>query len=500
MAVVSLVYTTQRYARNNYRTQQTAKKICITALQNLIIPKLCKIAGSVLYFFGDNIPKDFPTAIPQNVTAVFLMTGVLLYLVLPTSLHRLQHQCKGTRQHTSSQSFDRLIPNENETDSLIVAITDPLTMIINFDISFTLIINGTAMVSCNTKVWKPLIFTAYCSLTILFIFLQTTTAIVHLYKICQKGKRKRSGWKNKICIHDTAIGIIMLLITILAVAAFLLIDNKHTLDCAGIEKLAPVGDEEEESKTLIVIRLTIMCIRFAVFTTMFVLFLCRKELGFVKLKGNLVSVNVSTLNNSLTAYFKECNGIVQVEYPLSSNTDTTSGSHMDHRSAAYEEDIKQIVKYLGVIGNLVAVNVRNNEVTVVRMIDGKMWVVIYSIINSKDAQIQHQVYEEGANERQITPQDSDTLLAANIEEDQICAVYLRQHEDQQPHMFHKIRLHQPCVNYASINSLNSHQVSVIQKDPLVAKCAKYDPNAGTFTEITADPNAYQPVEITIKLS
>ena len=476
-----------------YKCTCTRQTVWLDILK--IIAKLCTIVGSVLYFIGDNLPKEFPEMIPKNVTAVILVFGVLFYRVLPTTLKRLENYCMVKRQNRKNGFFDVLIPNKYETHSLVVAITNSLTITIDFDIWLTIIINSTTETFCLGKYWKPLIFCVFGALIALFMLIQIETIVIFLCHDLKKGRSSlRRPWKKRARICDTTCGVIISVITVLAIGAFLLVDNKHMLDCTGIEELTPVGENKEESKKYSKVRLGVLLISFILFLGVIISFLCRKICGCVQYKGRLTSVNVS--RHHLQVNFKEGKDNVKVLYPLSSSTEVTGTQICNKLSAIYEEHIKHIVKYLGFIGKLVAVNVQTDNITVVREIGGKIWVVEHYITKNNDKQ--YKVYEEIPHEettctRTITPLRSDELLAMNGEENgEICAVYRRKYQNRQ-YVFRTRRSTRQHATYGSINvqSGAEHHVSVLSEDQSDMKHAKYDPEKG---EIVIDHENYQPLD------
>ena len=189
-----------------------------------------------------------------------------------------------------------LIPDENrETHSLVIAYVQLLTITVDFDTWFTLVESSETCLSEHRQivVW------------VLFGFVLLVVLIAELVILGWKLVHFCSGtsfylmqpWKTRTYICDMVFGLSGIVVIPIAIALFLLADNRQPLDCFN-----------EDSRMR---RLIFLVISFVIFVIASVSFLVR-GCTCVNHKGQLLAVNILD-NNEFELYFEEDNCIVAVK-------------------------------------------------------------------------------------------------------------------------------------------------------------------------------------------
>ena len=505
-----------------------------------IFTKICTIIGSILYFIGDNMHKVFQKDKIHVIALVFLVLGILAYRIVPLGLKKLLNYSKHESK-IKSRIFNCWSPNDNETDSLIVAYTYLLTVVVDFDIVLTIILkeadsNATKSL-CNPHD-EGIIWFLQASMTAIFIGF-AVIIITILIIACRCSHLKSNLFKLILPKHRgiTRIGCIasniVLVVTVpIAVGMFLVADNRYLLECYK-------SDYKHEAN----LRVGFLSTSFVVFTAVAITFFCRRKCRCVQMKSKLISVDVLS-DDELLIFFKEKSVPCSLKYniPTSEITYFNCNHHSNHELC--KNDIEHIVKLLGCIGKLIAVNVQNDQIVEVREIDGKLHVVVhntsksdhkvYSVIGEEEwntlpvlVQDTHfetshvdkisQSHETNADETQLILRDnydsivqppdfrSGTLLVIYNQNDHICSIYLRKHE----HKEYAVQVKKPRngKNYDTFNVKGDQVVLRIEKrdsgfhkasynvtaaqvvlvvsqeySGLSISHGKYDPNVGFFRD------------------
>ena len=520
IGVISIGYGCRTCTRQN-RLQ------CI----NIII-KLFTFLGGICYFLGDNFHKIYKQdkRIVRLITLTFLVIGVLCYRIIPSAIKKLhiQKYLKDTKKRNTSM-FNLCSPNDNETHSLTVAHTYLLTIVIDFDIWLTAVLqradNNATHSLCNRMEEVAIVWSLYAGMITIFICMEVTLIAMFVCKrlpthnqckvICKKFTRIYKDIRVHVHIWDcvSAPGLI------LAAIAFLFADNKHPLDCYH---LITFIDEDEP-----IIRTALLAFAFIVFFAVALGFYFRKLACCVKVKGEILSVEVLS-DHYLQVYFKNKDeiGIHSFKYDISTSEiiPYPDCKHQD----LYKSDIECIVKWLVGSGKLMAVNVQKDKIVVVHEIGGKIYtklhytdkstkVEVYSSntcddipqnttteydntqrdihISLQDDSSQTHIYEEqsndqrrliGKNNNEGIPLQSRELIAMYSQNTDLYAIYLQQHGYERRELkVHVNKCETPLFTNFAFNVQSDQKVLTLEKlsnFTINASSRKFYPEVGHFDQ------------------
>ena len=268
--------------------------------------KLSTLTGTMFYYVGDNFfekvdcNKNAPT-----ISLTLSVAGLLLYRVLPVALRKLKRYCE--KEESKPRSFKLCSPNSNETHSLMIAYAFLLSVVIDFDIVFTAVLNkiDDSNIPCNETVQSNIFWGLFGSMIGSFVFIQLVIVAIFIFTQCRhcisrwncckpirdrrelickdllsKVKLNLSTRKWYSLIVFTTRDIVLSVTVPVAVTFFLLADNEQVLQCfTSIPK-------DDESKY----RIGFLSISFAVCFLVLLGFLFRK---CVQIKGKITAVNIN---------------------------------------------------------------------------------------------------------------------------------------------------------------------------------------------------------------
>ena len=419
-----------------------------------ILTKIFTIIGGVLYFLGDNFSKVYEGKNAGALTLGFSVFGVLLYRIVPTALKKLKRYFKDIKPTAHEDKvFNLCSPNNSETHSLIVAYTYLLTIVIDFDVWLTVVLKKADNTCdnmnslCDRKDEINVLWSLYGGMLLSFIVIEAIIMVIFLIGYCHPSFQTNSCKLNLIppkqkgrCKGSIAIIIELLLscLVFIAVGMFLIADNQHLLDCYPIK--AKVG--EDESQLRLGFYGFFIC-AFIIFTIINFGFFFRKTCCCVqRVKGELVCVNVLS-NDELQIYIREKPGIHVHSFNYQFENSEITESDCYHEEM-YKNDIERIAKYLGNIciitkmniqeamqtnqvsghplyytesdiirrivkclgneGKLVTVNIRDDQIAVVREVEEELYLVLHDTRHKPATTEVYQVCKEN----DIPSQSNDT--------------------------------------------------------------------------------------------
>ena len=391
---------------------------------NKTIIKLATFCGSILYYVGDNLEKldtnentlenttmdtnentlESKTMDSNDNTRIRLLTvsvvGLLLYRIAPVALKKLKRYCN--KEENKPQGFNWCSPNSNETHTLVVAYTFLLTIVIDFDVVLTAVLNriDDSVIPCNERAPSQIFWGLFGSMISFFILIELVIAAIfiltqchHKYDCCEylstKVKLILSTRNNSLIVFIFWDVCLSIAVTI-AVILFLLGDNEQVLEC--FIKSVPQGDESKYRIGFL------LCSFLLCFLFVGLGFLVRKLCRCVQLKGNITSVDISAdLETHLQVNVTDLTGEYTFTYNIITSKITNSEPTCNH-AELYRNDIKEhlIVKYLksiavlfGSNGVLLTVSHRENqnERAVVYELDGHLYLIVYNTNNHTSIQI-----------------------------------------------------------------------------------------------------------------
>ena len=448
-----------------------------------ILAKFCTIIGGVLYFLGDNFGKVYERDNAGVLTLGFSVFGVLLYRIVPTALKKLERYFKdkpsGSAQKNNLKVFNLCSPNNNETHSLIVAYTYLLTIVIDFDVWLTVVLkkadqNDNMNSLCDRVDEMNVLWSLYGGMMLTFLVIEIIIMEVFIFAYFRPNSQKNPCKFNIMLPKHNGFckGCIILwnvflsFIVFIAVGMFLIADNKHLLDCYVIR--APKDEDES------VLRLSFFVAAFVIFFMIIVGFFSRLYHS-VQIKGELVSMNVLS-NDKLQVYVCEKTGTHSFKYQIETSEITESDFYheemyindiehiakclgsvgklniknmniqeatktsqaSDHPLSYTESDIRRIVKCFGNEGKLVAVNIRDDQIAVVREVEGVLYLVlhthepattdVYKVL--KDSEFKNIQSDSRSEEKDIPSQSEEKDIPSQSNDklqSELVAVY---HHDQ----------------------------------------------------------------------
>lgn len=240
------------------------------------------ILGGVLYFVGDNLHKVNNRETARRIALVFLILGVLIYRITPIALKKLQRYCKDKSNNSKTQAFNLCSPSDKETNSMIIAYTYLLTIAVDFDVWFSIVIkkvdNNITSNLCDRTKDMAIIWSLYGSMIIFFVAIELVIAIIFIAAAYRHSVGKRiplnltlSRRPRHTLIRYIALDIVLFMIASGAVALFLVADNQHPLDCYEIL----TTEYEDES----VVRIIFLSLSLAALTVVIVGFYGLKTCG-----------------------------------------------------------------------------------------------------------------------------------------------------------------------------------------------------------------------------
>ena len=363
----------------------TRKCLCPPGYEwNKTIIKLSTLSGTILFYIGDNYfekvdcNKNAPT-----ISLTLSVAGLLLYRVLPVALRKLKRYCE--KEEGKPRSFHLCSPNSNETHSLVIAYTFLLSVVIDFDIVFTAVLNkiDDSNISCNETVQSNIFWGLFGSMIVSFVLIQLVIVAIFILTQCRnyisrRDRREpiRDRWdllsKVKLILstrktHTLIVFItwdIVLSVTVpAAVIFYLLADNEQVLQCFTS---IPEGDESQD-------RIILLSISFVACSLVMLGFLIRKWGRCVQIKGKILQI---TTKDGQQLKVKVQNEVGDQKYAFNYNiatkeTEATtweqdeSVSPCDH-AELYKNDIERIIELPKNKVTIKEVNVDNdnNKITV----------------------------------------------------------------------------------------------------------------------------------------
>ena len=475
---------------------------------------ICTIFGSMLYFTGDNLHKIYDGEQAHVRSFIFLVLGLLFYRVVPFGLKLLLRYCKYKPNKSKGRIFNLWSPNDNETDSLIVAFTYLLTIVIDFDILLTVAINeadhdATNSIICNSTDITVLKILQGSMITF-FAIIGGVIAIIFVSIVC-RCPHPKNDWFKLILPTRTksarkcyiALDILLSIVVPIAVAFFLIADNQHLLGCYGIKF--------EIEATL---RVVFLSIAFTVFTVVTVGFFCRKICCFVQVKSKIISVNVVPDCNQLEIFVRfkgKEEPCILVYNTLTSEIMSCYNCNHYYNHELCKKDIEYIVKQLGWIGKLMKVNVQEDQIVEVREIEEKLYVVVhntsepakskaYSVKEQEEDRplcaenTSHDFDSESHGERQpilrekynklVPLQDLrlGKLLIMYNQDNYLCSIYLKEDEE------YAVLVKKPKedADYKSLNIIHGQVALRVWKDGSGVSHNTYNPKEGRFRDDMAN--------------
>ena len=495
-----------------------------------IIAKVCTICGSILYFLGDNFREVYKKDNAGAVSLGFSVFGVLLYRIVPVALKKLERYFKDKPHVQKSQMFNWCSPNNNETHSLIVAYTYLLTIVIDFDVWLTVILkkgddNQDEMNSlCNRMHEVNLLWILYGGMMATFVGIVVIILTVFVISYSRPNVKKlhvilpTHKGATKVCI--VLWEFILSLAVFVAVGMFLVADNQHLLDCYEI-----LTDKDKDESLL---RLLFFLVAFVIFVMITIGFFCRTLCCCVKVKGEIISVDVLQDDNQLKVYYKEESmicfkktviGTLKYKILTSEIIDSDSSHH-----ELYKSDIERVVKCLAGIGKCVAVNIiQEDQIAVVHEIEKKIYIVMYNtssptecevyterVNNVKDQNTIGKYKSMGDTSCTSKPEERSELMKkpeqSTIQEikhtlhvamyyqgdcQTLCSVYLEKQGHERYYVVPiKQVLSDPNEKYATFNVQADNKVLRVSSNLSDITISKYDPEERCFKDESLEPSVH----------
>ena len=397
------------------QTTHTRECLCPPGYEwNKTFIKLSTFCGSILFYIGDNYfekvdcNKNAPT-----ISLTLSVAGLLLYRVLPVALRKLKRYCE--KEEGKPRSFHLCSPNSNETHSLVIAYTFLLSIVIDFDIVFTAVLNkiDDSKIACNETVQSNIFWGLFVSMISSFVFIQLVITIIFISTQCRhcisRCERLLSKVKLILSTRKTCsliffiIWDIFLFFTVpVAVIFYLLADNERVLQC-----FISIPEDDESQY-----RIGFLLTSFVVCLLVISGFLIRKWGRCVQIKGKITAVNIpaqeygqqhAEVNIHEQGDAQEVNTITQEQqgqrltvqvqnevgnqmYSFTYNTATKgiTSQNCDH-AELYRNDIERIIKLPQKIRRTIEVNVDNieNRITVRHHIQEQHHEEVFTINNGE---------------------------------------------------------------------------------------------------------------------
>ena len=374
--------------------------------------KLSTFCGSLLYYIGDNLKQVDCNENASTISLTLTVAGLLLYRVLSISLKKLKRYYQ--KEEGKHRSFNLCSPNRNETHSLVIAYTFLLTIVIDFDIVFTAVLDriGDSDIPCNKTVPHPhqnIFWGLFGSMIGSFLLIELVIITIFIVTQCCHYISRRKGCepirkccesmrtcllskvkltlptrefkcKSLIVLVFILLDIILSVIVLAAVIFFLLADNEQVLQCFIS---VPEGDESRY-------RIGFLSASFVACFLVISGFLIRKLCCCVQIKGKITAVNIQD-GQQLTVHVQ--NEVPKVymyigdqKYSFSYDTATKSiTSDNCNHAELYRNDIERIIKLPQNISTIEEVGVDNinNRITVRHHIQEQHYQEVFAINNGE---------------------------------------------------------------------------------------------------------------------
>ena len=415
VGVISILYDyiTCTCNRPYIKTTHTRKCLWPPGFEwNKTFIKLSIFCGSLLYYIGDNLEKVDCNKNASTISLILSAAGLLLYRVLYAALKKLKRYYRNDKGEPPSHNL--CSPNRNETQSLVIAYMFLLTIVIDFDVVFTAVLNkiDESTIPCNETVQSDIFWDLFWSM--IGIFIQLIITVIFILTQCRHcisrwGRCERIcnsllskvklilSTRKPCCLIFIIIWDIFLFFAVLAaVICFLLADNKQVLQCFI---RVPKGDERKH-------RIVFLSISFVVCFFVMLGFLFRKCCCCVQIKGKITKVTIKD-GQRLTVRVR--NEVGDQRYSFNYNTETKSiTSNNCNHAELYRNDIERIIKLPQKISTIKEVGVDNfnNRITVRHHIQEQHYQEVFTINNGRVEIVESDV-AEGGGEKQEEEEEKD---------------------------------------------------------------------------------------------
>ena len=354
------------------QTTHTRKCLCPPGFEcNKTFIKLSTFCGSILYYIGDNLENVDCKENASTISLILSVAGLLLYRVHPVALKKLKRYYRNDEGEPLSHNL--CSPNRNETHSLVIAYTFLLTIVIDFDVVFTAVlnkINESNIILCNETVQSDIFWGLFWSTIGFFVFIQLIITAIFFLTQC---RHCISRWDccERICnsllskvklILSTRKPCCLILIIIwdiflffavpVAVTFFLLADNEEILQCFTS---IPEGEASQY-------RILFLLLSFGLCSLVMFGFLIRKWARCVQIKGKITQVTIED-GQQLTVQVQ--NEVGNQTYTFNYNTATKeiTSDNCNH-AELYRNDVERIIELPQNISTIEQVVINNNRITV----------------------------------------------------------------------------------------------------------------------------------------
>ena len=374
--------------------------------------KLSTFCGSLLYYIGDNLEQVDCNENASTISLTLTVAGLLLYRVLSVSLKKLKRYYQ--KEEGEHRSFNLCSPNSNETHSLVIAYTFLLTIVIDFDIVFTAVLDriGDSDIQCNKTVPHPhkrIFWGLFGSMIGSFLLIELAIITIFIVTQCRPYISRRNCCepiqeccesmctrllskvelilptrKCKSLFFFTFLDIGLSFIVLAAVICFLLADNERVLQCFIS---VPEGDESKY-------RIGFLSSSFGLCSLVMLGFLIRKWGRCVQIKGKITEV---TIKDGQQLEVKVQNEKEKQKYSFNYNIATKeikpttceqeeSISPCDHVEL-YRSDIERIIKLPKNTSTIEQASVDNNQIIVHHSVQEQHYKVVFSTKDPPDEDI-----------------------------------------------------------------------------------------------------------------
>ena len=374
--------------------------------------KLSTLCGSLLYYIGDNLEQVDCNENASTISLTLSVAGLLLYRVLSVALKKLKRYYQ--KEEGEPRSFNLCSPNRNETHSLVIAYTFLLTIVIDFDIVFTAVLDriGDSDISCNRTIQHPhqkTFWGLFGSMIGFFLLIELVIITIFIVTQCRHyiSRRDRCEPIRKCCesmrtcllskvkltlptreckslIVFILLDIGLSVIVLVAVIFFLLADNEQVLQCFI---RVPEGDESTY-------RIGFLLTSFGLCSFVMFGFLIRKWGRCVQIKGKITQV---TIEDGQQLEVKVQNEVGNQKYTFNYNIATKKikattceqdVSPCDH-AELYRNDIERVIKLPKNKITIKEVNVNNdnNQIIVHHSVHEPHYKIVFSTKDPPDEDI-----------------------------------------------------------------------------------------------------------------
>ena len=405
VGMLSILYDLRKIYKDNEEYNDKCRKLRPSGLGwTKLLIKVCVIVGGIFYFVGDNLQTIIPDY--TGITTLALsVVGVLIYRISPVTIKKLQSYCM--EKTGEPQTFNRWSPNSYETHSLVVAYMVLLTIVIDFDVLFTVVRKKVDSNLCNRTDELETLWFFYGGMIGSFYIIEIAIAIIFIMTECRGRFPNLPRFKLKLSMRDPCAlkcyiiwDFFLFLMVTAAVALYLVAENHYLLECY-------ISQSPERT-----LRVIFLMFSFCVCIVVIIVFSMRKECHCIQLKGKITEVGVHISPDKVKVRYEEGNETRFFIYNVQkSEIDSDERNHAElykknikkiakhltskevtiHQHALEVNDIEPVAKCLGGNGRLVAVKYQRdqNKITVVRNIGEHL----YLVVHSTDNPINFQVYK-----------------------------------------------------------------------------------------------------------